>query len=70
MKKKDFNDFKISLNLSIDIDASLRRITEKIKLLHQMRDPESLRCVSDFLRATDGDIDELISNKLPDDEQE
>lgn len=69
MKKKDFNDFKVSLNVSIEIDSSLRRISEKIKLLHQMRDVESLRYVADFLRSTDGDIDELISQNLPDDEQ-
>ena len=70
MKKKDFNDFKVSLNLSVEIDASLRRITEKIKLLHQLRDSESLRYVLDFLRSTDGDIDELISNNLKDDVEE
>lgn len=60
MKKTDFDMFKVSLNLNIEIDNSLRRITEKIKLLSQMRDSESLRYVSQFLADTDSEIDNLI----------
>lgn len=61
MKTKDFADFKISLNLNIDIDANLRRITEKIKLLSSLRDIDGLTAVSKYLQDTDESIDSLIS---------
>lgn len=61
MKTKEFSDFKISLNLSIEIDSNLRRITEKIKLLSSLRDIEGLTAVSKFLQETDDSIDSLIS---------
>lgn len=64
MKKTDFENFKLSLNISIDIDTSLRRITEKIKLLSQLRDNTSLEYVADFLRSTDYDIDQIIENHV------
>ena len=68
MKKKDFDQFKLSLNLNIEIDSYLRRITEKIKLLSQLRDTASLTNVSAFLGQVDRDIDTLISENLSDEE--
>lgn len=64
MKTKEFADFKVSLNLSIEIDGHLRRITEKIRLLSQYRAVDSLKCVSDFLAATDADIDRLFEDNV------
>lgn len=61
MKTKEFADFKISLNLNIEIDANLRRITEKIKLLSQLHDIDGLTSVVRFLEETDSSIDSLIS---------
>ena len=69
MKKNDFDQFKLSLNLNIEIDSNLRRITEKIKLLSQLRDTASLTNVSAFLGQVDRDIDTLISENLRDDEE-
>ena len=70
MKKKDFNDFKISLNLNIEIDNSLRRITEKIKLLSQLRKTDALSEVSKFLSETDQSIDSLINLDVCDESEE
>ena len=64
MKKNDFDQFKLSLNLNIEIDSNLRRITEKIKLLSNLRDTASLTSVSAFLGQVDCDIDTLISENL------
>lgn len=69
MKKNDFDQFKLSLNLNIEIDSNLRRITEKIKLLSQLRDTASLTNVSAFLGQVDRDIDTLISENLSNDEE-
>lgn len=68
MKKSDFNTFKISLNLNIEVDNYLRRISEKIRLINQQRDVESLRYVVDFLRSTDEDIDTIINDQICRDE--
>lgn len=68
MKKSDFNTFKISLNLNIEVDNYLRRISEKIRLINQQRDVDSLRYVVDFLRSTDVDIDNLINDQICRDE--
>lgn len=70
MKTKDFENFKVSINLSIELDGVLRSITEKIKLIHQSQDRESLRYVIDFLRSTDCDIDNLIKEQICNDETE
>lgn len=70
MKTKDFDTFKVKLNLSIELDGVIRSISEKIKLIHQRQDNESLRYVIDFLRATDVDIDNLIKEQICKDETE
>lgn len=70
MKKKDFTDFKISLNLNIEIDNSLRRITEKIKLLSQLRKTDALSEVSKFLSEADASIDSLINLDVCDDKED
>lgn len=66
MKKSDFNMFKISLNLNIEVDNSLRRISEKVRLLNQQRDNTSLGVVSTLLSNLDSQIDEVISNSCKD----
>lgn len=70
MKTTDFTDFKISLNLNIEIDNNLRRITEKIKLLSSFRSPELLNKVVEYLSAADFDLDCLIEKQCKDDEPE
>lgn len=70
MKKTDFEDFKLSLNLNIEIDANMRRIAEKIKILSQLRATDSLREVVKFLAETDGAIDSLINLNHCNDEAE
>ena len=69
MKKTDFENFKLSLNISIDIDSSLRHITEKIKLLSQMRNTTALEKISSILSIADSQIDDYFeSDILKDDE--
>lgn len=68
MKKTEFTSFMISLGLSLEIDDNLRRITEKIKLLHQLRREDTLIKVKDLLSKVDYDIDSVIYDVLPDDE--
>lgn len=68
MKKTEFTSFMISLGLSLEIDDNLRRITEKIKLLHQLRREDILIKVKDLLSKVDYDIDSVIYDVLPDDE--
>lgn len=70
MKKNDFKQFNISLNLNIEIDNSLRRITEKIKLLSQLRNTETLQYVSQYLSDTDTSIDHLINEVCEDESEE
>ncbi len=64
MKRKDYENFRISLDLNIEVDSSLRRITEKIKIIAQQRDSQLMRYVVDYLRATDEDLDILIGNDI------
>lgn len=68
MKTKDFENFKISLNLNIEVDSSLRRITEKIKIIAQHRDPDLLRNVVNHLSLTDKALDSVITSNICDDE--
>lgn len=68
MKKSDFNMFKVSLNLNIEVDNFMRRISEKIRLINQQRDTDSLRSAVVLLRSIDEDIDKLINDKLCKDE--
>lgn len=66
MKKSDFNMFKLSLNLNIEVDNSLRRITEKIRLLNQTRDTKKLSVISTMLSNLDSQIDEVINTDCSD----
>ena len=66
MKKSDFDMFKLSLNLNIEVDNSLRRISEKIKLLNHTRDTKNLSLVSNLLSNLDNQIDEVVSNSCSD----
>lgn len=68
MKTSDFENFKISLNLNIEVDASLRRITEKIKIIAQQRDPSLLDAVVTYLRDADASLDSVITNCICNDE--
>ena len=66
MKKSDFDMFKLSLNLNIEVDNSLRRISEKIKLLNHTRDTKNLSVVSNLLSNLDNQIDEVVSSSCSD----
>lgn len=66
MKKSDFNNFKLSLNLNIEIDSSLRRVSEKIRLLNQTRDTKNLQVISTMLSNLDSQIDEVINSDCSD----
>lgn len=68
MKTKEFESFKANVSLSIALDSVMRSITEKIKLIHQSHDYESIQYVIDMLRSTDDDIDKLIKEQLCTDE--
>ncbi|MBO5971623.1 MAG: hypothetical protein J6Q07_01260 [Alistipes sp.] len=68
MKKTDFHNFKLSLNVNIEIDANVRKIMEKIKLLNQFRDIESLSAINTQLSSVDAELDNIInSNHCTDD---
>lgn len=66
MKKSDFNNFKLSLNLNIEIDSSMRRVSEKIRLLNQTRDTKNLQVISTMLSNLDSQIDEVINSDCSD----
>ena len=66
MKKSDFNMFKLSLNLNIEVDNSMRRISEKIRLLNQTRDTKNLQVISTMLSTLDSQIDEVINSDCSD----
>lgn len=68
MTTKDFDDFKISLNLNIEVDSSLRCITEKIKVIAQHRDPKLLRQVVECLKYADNSLDNIIDSNICSDE--
>lgn len=68
MKTKEFESFKANVSRSIALDSVMRSITEKIKLIHQSQDYESIQYVIDMLRSTDDDIDNLIKEQLCKDE--
>lgn len=69
MKKSDFMKFQAALNISIELDSSLRRISEKIKLLHQFKDVDALHEVAKLLTSCDQSVDNVVSNICSDDEQ-
>lgn len=66
MKKSDFDTFKVSLNVNIEVDNSIRRISEKVRLLNQLRDTKNLSVVSSLLSNLDNQIDEVVSNSCTD----
>ena len=66
MKKSDFDMFKITLNHNIEVDNSLRRISEKIRLLNQQRYIDCLAEVSTLLFDVDSRIDEVINTVCED----
>ena len=66
MKKSDFDTFKVSLNVNIEVDNSIRRISEKVRLLNQLRDTKNLSVVSSLLSNLDNQIDEVVANSCTD----
>lgn len=60
MTTKDFSDFKISLNLNLEVDVNMRKITELVKVIsaHSRQSPDHLVSVNNLLAGT---IDELSS---------
>lgn len=58
MTTQDFSNFKISLNLNLEVDVNMRKITELVKIIsaHSRVCPEHLTSVNNMLSRT---IDEL-----------
>ena len=69
MTTKDFSDFKISLNLNLEIDANMRKITELIKIIsaHSRQSSDHLRYVNQFLEGTIDDLNCYISDSIVND---
>lgn len=66
MTTKDFSDFKISLNLNLEVDTNMRKITELVKIIsaHSRQCPEHLRCVNQFLEETVNDLSTYIDETI------
>lgn len=60
MTTKDFSDFKISLNLNLEVDVNMRKITELVKIIsaHSRESSEHLSSVNTMLSET---VDSLCS---------
>lgn len=72
MTTKDFSDFKISLNLNLEVDVNMRKITELIKIVsaHSRMNPDHLKYVNQFLEATIDDLSTYINDSVLIDETE
>lgn len=66
MKKTEFESHMYSLNLNIEVDNSMRRISEKVRLLNIQRDTFTLSAVVNLLSNLDHKIEEVISNTFKD----
>lgn len=66
MKKTEFESHMCSLNLNIEVDNSMRRISEIVRLLNIKRDTLTLSVVSKLLSDLDVRIEEIISNTFKD----
>lgn len=64
MKRNDYDNFKLQLNLNIEIDNSLRTISEKINLLRRLGRTDLLTSVSAILKDADGLVDNSINVSL------
>lgn len=70
MKKTDFDMFKLSLNVNIEVDNSIRKITEKVRLFNQLRNTKALSELSTKLSEVDTFLDSYILKNVVDHEQE
>ena len=66
MTTKDFSDFKISLNLNLEVDANMRKITELVKILsaHSRQEPDHLRRANLYLESTIDNMTEYIEKYI------
>ena len=62
MKKNEFTEFKIMLDVKVEIDASIRRLGEKIGLLQRLQHLEALRLVSQLLADVDAKVDDIYDD--------
>ena len=71
MTTKDFSDFKISLNLNLEVDVNMRKITELVKIIsaHSRVCPEHLQYVNQFLNGTIDDLSNYIQESILTDEE-
>lgn len=69
MTTKDFSDFKISLNLNLEVDVNMRKITELVKVIsaHARQCPDHLKYVNQFLEGTIDDLSTYIKDSIVDD---
>ena len=67
MKKTDFNMLKLSFNINIDIENSLRSISENVKLLNHFRNTDALTEVAKHLDDIDGTIESIVYSLCSDD---
>lgn len=70
MKKTDFDMLKLSLNVNIEVDNSIRKITEKVRLFNQLRNTKALSELSAKLSEVDTFLDSYILKNVVDHEQE
>ena len=70
MKKTDFDTFKLSLNINIEVDNSIRKISEKIRLLNQLRNTKALSELSAKLYEVDTYLDSYILKNVVDHDTE
>lgn len=64
MKTKDFENFKTNLDFNIEIDSSLRRITEKIKVIAQFGRTDLFISLVDILGYANDNLDIVINENL------
>ena len=72
MTTKDFSDFKISLNLNLEVDVKMRKIAEFVKIVsaHSRTNPDHLKYVCQFLDGTIDDLTTYINDSVLDDGSE
>lgn len=69
MTTKDFSDFKISLNLNLEVDVNMRKITELVKIIsaHSRACPEHLTLVNNLLTGTIYELSSYIDANIVND---
>lgn len=71
MTTKDFSDFKISLNLNLEVDVNMRKISEFVKIIsaHSRECPDHLSSVNKMLSETVDGLSSYINLNFVKDEE-